>query len=197
MRIGVPKETKVREYRVGMTPTSVREAVNHGHDVIVEAEAGAGIGATNAHYERAGATIAASAANVFAQADMIIKVKEPQADERAMLREGQVLFTYLHLAPDPGTDRRSCEKRRRLYRLRNGDVTHRRAAAAGGPCPKWLAGCRSRPAHTSWKKRTAGLGFFSAACRALILRKSLFLAVASLVRTPSTSHLEWVRTSGC
>ncbi len=101
MRIGVPKEIKVREYRVGMTPTSVREAVSHGHDVLVEAGAGAGIGVTNEDYERAGATIAASAAEVFERADMIVKVKEPQAVERAMLQDGQILFTYLHLAPDP------------------------------------------------------------------------------------------------
>ena len=101
MRIGVPKEIKVREYRVGMTPTSVREAVNHGHEVVVEHDAGTGIGMADADYERAGATIAATAADVFAAADMIVKVKEPQAVERAMLREGQILFTYLHLAPDP------------------------------------------------------------------------------------------------
>ncbi|MEO1649683.1 MAG: alanine dehydrogenase [Pseudomonadota bacterium] len=101
MRIGVPKEVKVKEFRVGMTPTSVREAVSHGHDVIVETGAGEAIGRFDADYEAAGAKIAATAADVFADADMIVKVKEPQAAERAMLREGQILFTYLHLAPDP------------------------------------------------------------------------------------------------
>ncbi|MBM3626230.1 MAG: alanine dehydrogenase [Alphaproteobacteria bacterium] len=101
MLIGVPKEIKVREYRVGLTPTNVREVVAHGHQVVVERGAGAGIGMTDAHYEAAGARIAADAASVFAAADMIVKVKEPLAAERAMLRRGQVLFTYLHLAPDP------------------------------------------------------------------------------------------------
>jgi alanine dehydrogenase len=101
MRIGVPKEVKNHEYRVGLTPASARELVHHGHTVQVQAGAGAGIGAADADYLAAGATIAADAAEVFAQAELIVKVKEPQAAERAMLRPGQVLFTYLHLAPDP------------------------------------------------------------------------------------------------
>lgn len=101
MLIGVPKEIKVHEYRVGMVPSSVRESVAHGHSVIVESAAGAGIGVTDADYEAAGASIAASAEEVFQKAEMIVKVKEPLAEERARLRDGQVLFTYLHLAPDP------------------------------------------------------------------------------------------------
>jgi len=101
MRVGVPKEIKVLEHRVGLTPASVGELVHHGHAVLVERGAGAGIGQDDDAYRRAGASIAASAAEVFATADMIVKVKEPQAVERAMLRPGQVLFTYLHLAPDP------------------------------------------------------------------------------------------------
>ncbi|MFN8960911.1 MAG: alanine dehydrogenase [Betaproteobacteria bacterium] len=101
MLIGVPKEIKVHEYRVGMTPSSVREAVAHGHQVLVETNAGAGIGASDEDYRRAGARVAAGADEVFARAELIVKVKEPQAVERARLREGQVLFTYLHLAPDP------------------------------------------------------------------------------------------------
>ncbi len=101
MKIGVPKEIKVHEYRVGLTPSSVREVVAQGHAVLVETQAGAGIGANDADYQRAGATIVGGAADVFAGADMIVKVKEPQAVERRMLREGQLLFTYLHLAPDP------------------------------------------------------------------------------------------------
>lgn len=105
MLIGVPKEIKNHEYRVGMVPASVRELVAHGHSVLVEHNAGIGIGFTDADYQAAGATIAATAPDVFAKADMVVKVKEPQPDERAMLREGQVLFTYLHLAPDrPQTD---------------------------------------------------------------------------------------------
>ena len=101
MLIGVPKEIKNHEYRVGLTPSSVRECVLHDHECLVETGAGLGIGATDEDYEQAGATIAPAVADVFAAADMIVKVKEPQAVERAMLREGQVLFTYLHLAPDP------------------------------------------------------------------------------------------------
>ncbi len=105
MHIGVPKEIKVHEYRVGLTPSSVREAVAQGHEVLVEREAGRGIGAGDASYEKAGARIAADAAEVFARADLIVKVKEPQAAERKLLRRGQVLFTYLHLAPDPAQTR--------------------------------------------------------------------------------------------
>ncbi len=101
MLIGVPKEIKNHEYRVGMTPTSVNEAVRHDHQVWVQANAGAGIGASDADYIKAGATIIASPDEIFAKAEMIVKVKEPQSGERKMLREGQILYTYLHLAPDP------------------------------------------------------------------------------------------------
>jgi alanine dehydrogenase len=101
MLIGVPTEIKNHEYRVGMTPSSVREAVHHGHRVLVQAGAGAGIGCDDAAYQAAGAEIAPNAAAVFERAEMIVKVKEPQAAECAMLRRGQLLFTYLHLAPDP------------------------------------------------------------------------------------------------
>src|SRR5499426_843015 len=101
MRIGVPKEIKVHEYRVGMAPGSVREAVAHGHQVFVERDAALRQGITDRDYERAGATVLKSAAEIFASADMIVKVKEPQATEFALLRPGQTLFTYLHLAPDP------------------------------------------------------------------------------------------------
>lgn len=101
MLIGVPKEIKNHEYRVGMTPTSVKEAVRNGHEVWVQTAAGSGIGASDADYTAAGAKIIATAAEIFAKADMIVKVKEPQAVERKMLRPGQILYTYLHLAPDP------------------------------------------------------------------------------------------------
>lgn len=100
MRVGVPKEIKNHEYRVGLTPDSVHEMVAHGHEVYVEAQAGEGIGASDADYEAAGATILPAAKDVFATAEMIVKVKEPQAVERAMLRPDHILFTYLHLAPD-------------------------------------------------------------------------------------------------
>jgi alanine dehydrogenase len=101
MLIGVPREIKDQEHRVGLTPASVREIAAHGHDVIVETDAGGGIGATDADYTKAGAKIAPGAEDVFARAEMIVKVKEPQAVERKRLKRGQVLFTYLHLAPDP------------------------------------------------------------------------------------------------
>ncbi|MER9463027.1 alanine dehydrogenase [Mesorhizobium sp. M0387] len=101
MRVGCPKEIKNHEYRVGLTPGSVREYVAHGHEVLVESGAGAGIGADDNAYRAAGATIARAAADVFAKSDMIVKVKEPQPNEWAQLRDGQILYTYLHLAPDP------------------------------------------------------------------------------------------------
>eukprot|EP00752_Nemacystus_decipiens_P001132 g1132.t1 len=100
MLIGVPKEVKNHEYRVGLTPTSVRELVHHGHEVMVETNAGAGIGAPDADYAAAGARIVDGPDTVFAEAEMVVKVKEPQDFECAKLRAGQVLFTYLHLAPD-------------------------------------------------------------------------------------------------
>ena len=109
MRIGVPKEIKTHEYRVGLTPESVAEMVADGHEVVVETHAGEGIGATDAEYTDAGATIAPDAASVFETAEMIVKVKEPQAVERAMLRPGQILYTYLHLAPDPDQTRELIE----------------------------------------------------------------------------------------
>ena len=101
MLIGVPKEIKNNEYRVGLTPTSVREAAHHGHSVLVESGAGVAIGLMDEDYVAAGAEIVPAASDVFARADMIVKVKEPQPAEIAMLREAQILFTYLHLAPDP------------------------------------------------------------------------------------------------
>ncbi len=101
MLIGVPKEVKVHEYRVGMTPSAVREAVAHGHQVLVERGAAARQGIHDADYVRAGASIAETAEEVFVKADLIVKVKEPQPDECRRLRDGQTLFTYLHLAPDP------------------------------------------------------------------------------------------------
>ena len=101
MRVGVPSEIKVHEYRVGLTPGAVREYVAHGHQVVVQSGAGAGIMASDGAYRVAGAEIAATASEIFAGCDMIVKVKEPQPNEWVQLRRGQLLFTYLHLAPDP------------------------------------------------------------------------------------------------
>jgi alanine dehydrogenase len=101
MRIGVPSEIKIHEYRVGLVPSGVRELVTAGHQVLVQQSAGTGAGIPDSDYVKAGASMVATADEVFAKAEMIIKVKEPLAAERKMLRPGQVLFTYLHLAPDP------------------------------------------------------------------------------------------------
>ena len=109
MLVGAPKEIKKAERRVGLTPASVRELVAHGHQVLVESGAGSGIGAADEAYVAAGARIAPSSAEVWDQAEMVVKVKEPQAVERAQLSEDQVLFTYLHLAPDPDQTRELVE----------------------------------------------------------------------------------------
>ena len=101
MLIGLPKEIKNHEYRVGLTPASVRELTLHGHQVLVQTGAGAAIGLSDEQYKAAGATLAADAKEIFARAEMIVKVKEPQPQECAMMRAGQILYTYLHLAPDP------------------------------------------------------------------------------------------------
>ena len=101
MLIGCPREIKNREYRVGLTPESAKELVRHGNEVWIESGAGSGIGTIDAEYTKAGARIADTPDEIFAACEMVVKVKEPQAGERAMLREGQILYTYLHLAPDP------------------------------------------------------------------------------------------------
>jgi alanine dehydrogenase len=128
MLIGVPKEVKTHEYRVGLTPSSVREVVDHGHQVLVETGAGNGISATDADYTRVGAQIVATAQEIFTRADMIVKVKEPQPAERARLREGQVLFTYLHLAPD-------AEQTRDLVRSGAVCIAYETVTAPGGGLP--------------------------------------------------------------
>ena len=101
MKVGIPSEIKAQESRVGLTPQSVQQLTNHGHAVLVENNAGFGAGFENADYEKAGAKIASSAADVFNDSDMIVKVKEPQSAEVNMLRENQILFTYLHLSAAP------------------------------------------------------------------------------------------------
>ena len=111
MRVGVPKEIKNNEFRVGLTPGSVREYIANGHKVCVETQAGAGIGADDDVYIAAGAKILFSASEVFEWSDMIVKVKEPQPSEWVQLREGQILYTYLHLAPDPAQTKGLLESR--------------------------------------------------------------------------------------
>ena len=101
MKIGCPREIKPQEFRVGMTPDAAREAIAHGHEVMIETKAGLGAGFSDSDYQAAGAKIVGTAEEVFAASEMVVKVKEPQPVERARLRAGQLLFTYLHLAPDP------------------------------------------------------------------------------------------------
>ena len=110
MRIGVPKEVKVHEYRVGLVPSSAHELIAAGHQVFIEKGAGAEAGLTDEAYTKAGCTVVATAEEVFALADMLVKVKEPQPAERRRLRPGQLLFTYLHLALRPRTDHTICSK---------------------------------------------------------------------------------------
>jgi alanine dehydrogenase len=128
MIIGIPKEIKNNEFRVGMTPAGVKELVEHGHEMLVEHLAGTDIGFDDEDYVAAGATILADAESVFARADMIIKVKEPQPVECRMLRPGQLLFTYLHLAPDP-------EQTRLLLESGATCVAYETVTAAGGGLP--------------------------------------------------------------
>ena len=128
MRIGVPKEIKVQEHRVGLVPATVRELAAHGHTVLVERAAGGGIGVSDEHYRAAGATILTSAAEVWDGAELIVKVKEPQAEERRLLRPGQTLFTYLHLAPDP-------EQARDLVASGATCVAYETVTAPGGGLP--------------------------------------------------------------
>ncbi|MEO0590363.1 MAG: alanine dehydrogenase [Pseudomonadota bacterium] len=128
MLVGVPKEIKNHEYRVGLTPEAVREYVAAGHDVIVESDAGLGISKTDADYQAIGAQIVDSAEEVFASAEMVVKVKEPQPSEWVQLREGQILFTYLHLAPDP-------EQARGLMESGVSAVAYETVTAPGGSLP--------------------------------------------------------------
>ncbi len=109
MIIGVPKEIKNHEYRVGLIPSSVHELTQRGHRVLIESNAGLAIGYTNAHYQQVGAEIVEHADDIFARAEMIVKVKEPQPNECKKIREGQIIFTYLHLAPDPLQTQLLCE----------------------------------------------------------------------------------------
>lgn len=128
MRIGLPKEIKNHEYRVGLTPASVRELTSNGHSVSVEKGAGTAIGLTDEQYIAAGATLANTADEVFATSEMIVKVKEPQPQECAMLRPGQILYTYLHLAPDP-------EQTEALIKSRAICIAYETITGAGGGLP--------------------------------------------------------------
>jgi alanine dehydrogenase len=140
MLIGVPKEIKNHEYRVGLTPASVRELTAHGHQVLVQNDAGTAIDLTDAQYVAAGAEMVATAAEIFARAEMIVKVKEPQPVECAMLRPGQILYTYLHLAPDP-------EQTKALVKSGAICIAYETITGPGGGLPLAGADERSGRAH--------------------------------------------------
>jgi alanine dehydrogenase len=192
MRIGVPKEIKVLENRVGLTPGSVRELVHHGHEVVVEHDAGLGIGVTDADYRREGASIASAAADVFTQCDLIVKVKEPQSAERALLRPGQVLFTYLHLAPDP-------DQTRDLVAGNAVCVAYETVTSPAGGLPllapmSEVAGRLACTARTIWRSRMAGRACCWGACPGSQRRRSSCSAGASSVPMRSRSRSAWART---
>jgi alanine dehydrogenase len=154
MLIGCPREIKTREFRVGITPSAAREAITHGHQVLIETGAGAGSGFPDSDYAANGVEIVDTAEEVFARAEMIVKVKEPQAVERARLREGQVLFTYLHLAPDP-------EQTHDLLKSGVTAIAYETVTDRSGGCrcwrrcPRWQASWRRRWAHGRCRRRMA------------------------------------------
>ena len=155
MLIGVPKEIKNHEYRVGLAPASVREVVHNGHSVIVETGAGLGIGSGDVEFEAAGADIVASAEEIFQRAEMIVKVKEPQAVERARLQPDQVLFTYLHLAPDPEQTADLVNSGAVCIAYETVTSPPRRLAFVGAYVQGGRAPWRSRPALIVWNILTA------------------------------------------
>jgi alanine dehydrogenase len=191
MRIGVPKEIKVHEYRVGMTPAAVREAVAHGHIVVVQAGAGAGAEYDDAQYLAVGAEIVATAEEIFARTDMIVKVKEPQPAECAMLREGQILFTYLHLAPNP-------EQARLLRQSGCTAIAYETVTGDGGGLPllapmSEVAGRMSvQVGATCLQKALGGAAYCWAACRASVPLVSQYSAEAWPVPRRHESQSAWV-----
>jgi alanine dehydrogenase len=195
MLLGVPKEIKVREYRVGLVPSSVREVVANGHEVIVETGAGEGIGMTDDAYRAAGASIVDTASEIFERAEMIIKVKEPQAVERKQLSEGQILFTYLHLAPDP-------DQANDLIASGATCIAYETVTSPSGGLPllapmSEVAGRLSIQAGAySLRRPTAGSACCSVACPASIRPRSSCSAAVSSERTRSTSRSAWAPMSG-
>ena len=148
MKVGIPREVKNHEYRVAITPAGVHELVRHGHEVYVEKDAGVGSSITDDDYVAAGATILGTADDVWATADLILKVKEPVAEEYQRMREGQTLFTYLHLAADRPLHRGAGQAQGDRHRLRDRRAAGPLAAAAGARCARSRAGSRRRSAPT-------------------------------------------------
>ena len=193
MRIGVPREIKVLENRVGLTPESAREVVAHGHEVLVEHDAGQGIGMADDDYRHAGATVVDTAREVFDASEMIVKVKEPQADERRMLQPGQVLFTYLHLAPDPEQASDLARERRRMHRVRDRDLARAADCRCSRRCPRSRDAWPYRRARITSRSRMAARACCWAAFPASTRRKWSSSAAASSARTRSILRSAWAR----
>ena len=178
MLVGVPKEIKDNEYRVGLVPSTVRELTDKGHQVLVETGAGSGAGLSDADYKSAGAEIVADADAVYGRAELIVKVKEPLAAERKKLRRGQVLFAYLHLAPD----REQTEDllKAGVTAIAYETVTGRagRAALCSRRCRRSPAAWRRMSARAAWRRRMAGAACCSPACPAFRRRASSSSAAA-------------------
>ena len=165
MKVGVVNEIKPDEYRIALTPAGARELVQRGHDVLVEAGAGEGSSFPDDAYRAVGATLA-SVEEVWGEAELLLKVKEPLPAEYPLLREGLVLFTYLHLAAERGADARARRERSCLRRLRDGRDRRPRAAAARADERDRRPALGRRPARTSSRSRSAAAGSCSAASRA-------------------------------
>ena len=188
MGIGVPKEIKVHEYRVGLVPAAARELVESGHEVVVQTGAAAGIGFSDSDYTRVGAKIAATAEEIFDSSEMIVKVKEPQPKECAQLRKGQVLYTYLHLAPDP-------KQTEALVKSGATCIAYETVTAPDGSLPlltpmSEVAGRMSvQVAPTACRRRMAVAASSSAACRAW--RRPRSSSSAAVSREPTRPRWPW------
>ncbi len=157
MWIGVPTEVKQAENRVALTAGAVRQLAHHGHHVLVQSGAGVGAGIGNDDYRAAGGQVVGSAEQVWGEAELIVKVKEPQPEEITLIRPGQALFTFLHLAPDPALTAALAASG--CIAIAYETVTDSRAGCrCWRPCPRWRAGCRSRPGPPRWSVRTVGPG---------------------------------------
>ena len=178
MLVGVPKEIKDNEYRVGLVPSTVRELTDKGHRVLVETGAGSGAGLPDTDYKAAGAEIVADADAVYGHAELVVKVKEPLAVERKKLRRGQVLFAYLHLAPDRDADRRPAAVGCHRDRLRNGYRRARHAAVAYTDVGSRRAHGAAMSARAAWKRKTAAVACSSPASRVCRRRVWSFSAAA-------------------
>ena len=194
MLIGVPKEIKNHEYRVGLTPSGVRELAGRGHQVMIQKAAGEAIGLYDEQYLNAGAVLVDTPEEIFATADMVVKVKEPQPSEYAQLREGQLLFTYLHLAPDP-------EQTKGLVESGCVAIAYETVIDGKGGLPllapmSEVAGRMSIQAGAhALEKAQGGVGLLWAVCPAWLRRRSPSSAAAWWATTRRASRWAWAPTS--